>query len=70
MSKDRYGERHPRAKLTDAEVEIIRRIYEEGMVGYRALAQAFAVNRDTIARICRYERRAYPSGYIDPVDMP
>jgi DNA invertase Pin-like site-specific DNA recombinase len=53
----RIGEDHPNAKLTDAEVERIRSLHEDGMC-YEALAEKFEVSRWTIGRICRYERRA------------
>jgi predicted DNA-binding protein (UPF0251 family) len=59
----RIGEDHPNARLTDAEVERVRLLHEEGM-GYEALAEKFEVSRWTIGRICRYERRAQPvAGY-------
>jgi DNA invertase Pin-like site-specific DNA recombinase len=53
----RIGEYHPRAKLTDAEVELVRRLYEGGM-RYSELAMKFEVSKWAIGRICRYERRA------------
>lgn len=53
----RIGEDHPNAKLTDAEVERIRSLHEDGM-SYEALAEKFEVSNWAIGRICRYERRA------------
>ena len=53
----RIGESHPKARLTDAQVEQIRTLYEEGFVGYRALAKWYGVPRTTIAGICSYTRR-------------
>ncbi|MDD5176277.1 MAG: hypothetical protein PHQ05_07650 [Sterolibacterium sp.] len=53
----RIGEDHPNAKLTDAEVERIRSLHEDGM-SYDALAEKFEVSKWAIGRICRYERRA------------
>ena len=53
----RIGEDHPRAKLTDAEVELVRRLYEGGM-RYSELAEKFECSKWSIGRICRYERRA------------
>lgn len=52
------GEDHPGAKLTDEQVEHMRELYEEGLVGYRALAKAFGVSRDTARQICIFRRRA------------
>lgn len=52
----RIGEDHPRAELTDAEVERIRELHEEGM-SYRQLAEKFEQSKGAIAKICRYERR-------------
>ncbi len=52
----RIGEDHPNAKLTDAEVERIRSLHEEGM-GYEAIAEKYEVSKWCIGRICRYERR-------------
>jgi len=53
----RVGQDHPRAKLTDREVELIRQLSEEGM-RYDVLAEKFEVSRWTIGRICRFEIRA------------
>ena len=52
------GEAHHRAVLSDEDVELIRDIYEEGMVGYRTLALAFGVSRTTIQDIVNFRRRA------------
>lgn len=52
------GEAHHNAKLSDAQVEIIRDLYEEGFVSYRSLALTFGVSREAIADICKYRRRA------------
>lgn len=54
----RIGEEHPRAKLTDAEVERIRSLHEDEEMTYKALAEKFEVSWHCIGRICRYERRA------------
>lgn len=53
----RIGEGHPRATLTDAEVERIRVLHEDEGMSYTRLAAIFEVNRGTVAKICRYERR-------------
>lgn len=59
----RIGEDHQNAKLTDAEVDHIRKLNESG-VGYKRLARMFEVSRSSIAMICRYERRVEtPASY-------
>jgi hypothetical protein len=51
------GQFHPRAVLTDQQVERIRYLHEEIGLGYRKLSKLFEVSRTQIARICRYEQR-------------
>lgn len=53
----RVGEDHQRAKLSDADVELMRRLYEEGVFGYRSLAKAFCCSRNTVKCIVKYRRR-------------
>lgn len=53
----RIGEDHQNALLTDAEVDLIRRLHLGGM-GYATLSEKFEVSIWAIGRICRYERRA------------
>lgn len=59
----RIGEDHPRAKLTNDEVEQIRDEYEDGLaglgprIGYRLLAKKFKVSKRTIRNIVHYEKR-------------
>jgi len=50
------GEGHPRAKLSDDDVERIRTLHEEGMT-YMALSVMFETPVPSIAKICRLERR-------------
>lgn len=52
----RAGESHGRAKLSDRDVELIRRLHENG-VKYGQLARSFGVSAETVGRICRYEIR-------------
>lgn len=52
------GEAHPRALLTDEEVELIRAIHEEGFLGYTAIARAFGVSKGYVQNIVTYRRRA------------
>ena len=51
------GQTHHMAKLTDAEVENIRRLHDEGY-GYRKLAKMFDTPRETIRDIVRCKFRA------------
>lgn len=53
----RIGEDHHRAKLTDAEVERLRQLHEEG-IGYRRLAVIFEVNPTTVRDIVKFRTRA------------
>lgn len=54
----RVGEHHHNAKLTDHDVDLIRRLHEDEGMSYRVLARKFEVSKGAIAGICRYERRA------------
>lgn len=51
----RVGEFHPLAKLTESDVELMRRLHEEENFGYRRLAKMFEVGKTTVRRICKYE---------------
>jgi len=58
------GEAHHRARLSDADVELIRDIYEEGMESYSTLAHVFGVSKETIRDIVTFRRRAStPAAY-------
>lgn len=50
------GEAHPRARLTDHEVELIRQLREQGM-SLSKLADKFETYTSTIKGICDYKRR-------------
>ena len=64
-SNIRLGEKHQRAKFTDAEVEIMRQLHEDGMT-YDQIAEKFDANKYHIGKICRYERRTFGMGrFID-----
>lgn len=54
----RVGQSHPQAKLTDHEVELMRRLHDQGM-GYRRLAAIFEVPRTRVQRICTYKVRTF-----------
>lgn len=53
----RFGEDHPQAKLTNYEIELVRRLHEEDGKGYGWLARKFELSKGAVAKICRYERR-------------
>lgn len=53
----RVGQDHQRAKLTDAAVEMIRRLHEEGL-SYQVIAIKFDIAKSTVQDICTYRRRA------------
>jgi len=61
------GEKHHNAKLSDVEVELMRDLYEEGLVGYRTLARFFGVPRHTVVGICNYYRRVGTVDKYKPV---
>lgn len=55
---NRVGEDHPKAKLTDHEVELIRELYEGGGLSMREIAEKFEVAKSTIVAIVNFNRRA------------
>lgn len=65
----RVGEDHPHSRLTDTEVELMRRLHEDGMT-YPQLSEKFEVSVHCVGRICRYERRAIPAEREKRVHVP
>lgn len=63
------GQDHPKAKLLDRDVELMRQLAEQGM-SYDELAQKFECSRHTVGRICRYERRAQTVAGFRKVHIP
>lgn len=64
------GESHPRAKLTDHDVDLIRELAEYGM-SYRELARKFECDESTIRRIVSCERRgSTPDRYKPAATRP
>lgn len=53
----RIGESHPRAKLTDHEIDLIRDLAEEGM-SYRQIAAKFEIFFTHVGDIVRCAKRA------------
>ena len=55
---NRIGETHPNAKLSDAEVDRMRDLYENEKLLPAALATMFNVPVITVKKIVAYDRRA------------
>jgi predicted DNA-binding protein YlxM (UPF0122 family) len=55
--KLRCGHNHPKAKLTDGEVDRLRNLYDEGW-SYGELATAFEISKGGVAKIVKCVRRA------------
>lgn len=53
----RMGESHPRARLSDHDVELMRRLHEEHGLGYGTLADKFECGASTARDICTYRTR-------------
>ena len=52
------GESHPRAQLSDRDVDRIRDLREDYDLTYDQLSFMFGVHKMTIASICQYRTRA------------
>lgn len=52
----RVGEEHPRARLTDRDVELVLAMRDEGL-SHRQLADKFEISRAQVGRILRSETR-------------
>jgi DNA-binding NarL/FixJ family response regulator len=50
------GESHPKSKLSDEQVRVIRRMKSEGMT-YRAIGEAMGVSMWTVRDICQFVTR-------------
>ena len=60
----RIGETHHNAWISDEIVDRIRDRHEDGL-GYVALAREFNLSKNTVRKICTYERRAQtPARYV------
>lgn len=55
--KLRCGHQHPKAKLTDQEVDALRNLADEGW-SYGKLAAAFEISKGGVAKIVKCLRRA------------
>ncbi len=54
----RVGESHHNATIPEATVKEIRDLHEELGWGYRRIAKHLGLRWTTVAKICRYQRRA------------
>ncbi|MCY1201815.1 hypothetical protein D9M72_132860 [compost metagenome] len=54
----RVGEDHPKATLTDHDVELMRQMHEQEGVGYKRLAKMFDASVAQARNICLYRQRA------------
>ncbi len=54
----RVNECHHHCTIPNHVVDALRDLHEDHGIGYGTLAKIFNMNRYTISRICRYERRA------------
>lgn len=55
----RCGEAHPRARLSDEDIDLIRELHEAG-VGYRTIAAKFETSKSTVRDIVKCRRRGQP----------
>lgn len=53
----RVGESHPKAILTDNDVEMIRALHEEHGLTCLEIAEKFETSKHTIKEICMYRTR-------------
>ena len=53
----RCGESHPKARMTDLQVDEMRRLRREHGTPLKVLAIQFSVSYWTVAKIVRFERR-------------
>jgi hypothetical protein len=53
ISQDLSGESNPRAKITQVEVDEIRRLHAQGGISYRALGRQFNVTGEQVSYIVR-----------------
>lgn len=56
------GENHPKARLTDADCDLIRTAYATGDFSYQQLSDKFESSKSTIRDIIKYRSRLYQCG--------
>ena len=52
-----FGQNHQNAVLTDAEVDLIRDLYDEGFYSYTQLARMFEVSKGCVGHLVHFRRR-------------
>jgi transposase len=65
----RVGEDHQNAKLTDAEVDMIRELHHEGL-SYKTLAVKFDVSKSLVRYIVQFKRRGQVASSWRSVHIP
>lgn len=63
----RIGESHPRARLSDHEVDLMLTLREEYHMSYGMLAAKFECSKSSVAKLCKYERRCQTPAAFKPV---
>lgn len=53
----RQGEGHPKAKLSDSEVTLVRDLYRQADLGYKSIAHKFEVSPECVRDIVKDRRR-------------
>jgi hypothetical protein len=64
------GEKHPCAKLTDAQVKYIRAAYLSNKATQQQLAHQFGVRQSTISLICSVKRRPHVQARVKGGESP
>lgn len=54
----RVGESHHKSRLSDEQVELVRRLREEHGLSLGEISLRLGLPKTTVAYLCRYERRA------------
>lgn len=67
--KDQHGEMNPAAKLTDPQVESIRKLYATGQYTMDQIGKMFGVRFQHVSRIVRGQRRPLQGGPVAPEDL-
>ena len=58
MSKA-HGEKHPKAKLTDHDCDLVRQLHDRYGIPYVEMAEKFECGKSTIADIVKYKTRIF-----------
>lgn len=58
------GEAHPKAVLSDEDVELIRELYGDGgVLTYQQLAEKFECSKSAIRDVIKFRTRGYPAEF-------